>query len=145
MSPDGRMLAFHEHGLALPDLWVLSLEGDGEPQPFLQTPFNEAASWFAPDGRWLAYVSNESGRVEVYAQPFPGPGGKYQISTEGGRGPLWHRRELFYLTPNGGMMAVDIAAEGALTAGTPRLLFEKAVASNSRLRHTTSPLMASDS
>ena len=80
------------------DLWILSLEDEGEPQPFLQTPYNERGAAFSPNGLWLAYGSDESGRNEVYVRPFPGPGSKYQISREGGNSPVWHRngRELFY-------------------------------------------------
>ncbi len=79
---------------------------------------------FSPDGRWLAYVSDESGRDEVYMQPFPGPGGKRQISTEGGREPVWARngRELFYRQGDE-LMAVEITLE-PFTAGKPTMLFE---------------------
>src|SRR5437762_6529613 len=80
---------------------------------------------FSPDGRWLAYASNETGRYEVYVQPFPGPGGKWQISTEGGREPAWARsaRELFYR--NGGkMMVADVLTQPTFTAARPRMLFE---------------------
>ena len=73
------------------DIWLLRLEGEGKPSPFLRTPFYEAAGIFSPDGHWLAYVSNESGRFEIYVQPHPGPGGKRQISPEGGREPIWDR------------------------------------------------------
>ncbi|MCH8267337.1 MAG: serine/threonine-protein kinase [Acidobacteria bacterium] len=138
-SPDGRLLAFYDRiftggtSTTEGDIWVLPLEGDpstssgraGKPQPFLQTQFYEAAPMFSPDGRRLAYVSNESGKNEVYVQPFPGPGGKRQISTDGGAEPVWARngRELFYR--NGSqMMAVEIATEPTFSAGLPRLLFE---------------------
>ena len=106
-SPDGQLLAFVEinptTGL---DIWVLRM-GDRKAQPFLRTQFNESAPQFSPDGRWLVYTSNESGRTEVYVQPYPGPGGKWQISTEGGTEPVWNRngRELFYRTGDK-MMAV---------------------------------------
>ena len=75
---------------------MLSLN-DHKPKLFLQTPFNESAPRFSPDGHWLAYVSNESGRYEIYVQAYPGPGGKLQISTDGGTEPVWNRneRELF--------------------------------------------------
>ena len=131
-SSDGQVLAFYERpfgeGFSTTgrDIWVLPLEGERKPRPFLQTPFNEGGAVFSPDGRWLAYVSDESGRYEVYVQPFPGPGGKWQISTEGGREPAWARdgRELFYRNGNQ-MMAVDITTEPTFSAGTPRLLFEE--------------------
>ena len=127
-SPDGQILAFYQFsgvgGSSDRDIWVLPLEGDRQPQPFLQTQFNEGAPIFSPDGRWLAYVSDESGRNEIYVQPFPGPGGKRQISTEGGAEPVWAPNgELFYR--NGvPMMAVEITTEPGFSAGTPRLLFE---------------------
>src|ERR1700676_5576985 len=81
-------------------------------EPFLRTPFNEGAARFSPDGRWLAYISDESGRFEVYVQSYPGPGGKWQISTEGGTEPVWTRngRELFYRSGDK-MMAVDVATQ----------------------------------
>jgi Tol biopolymer transport system component len=124
-SPDGQLLAFFEVNPSTQrDIWVLRM-GDHKAQPFLRTPFNETSPRFSPDGRWLAYYSNESGRFEVYVQPYPGPGGKWQISTEGGTEPVWNRsgRELFY---RGGdkMMAVDIATQPGFTAGKPRMLFE---------------------
>ncbi len=102
----------------------MRLGEEREPQMLLQTSFDEHTGMLSPDDRWLAYVSNESGREEVYAIPFPGPGGKLQISTEGGTEPMWSRdgRELFYR--NGAkMMAVDVSA-GADSAGKPTLLFE---------------------
>jgi Tol biopolymer transport system component len=88
--------------------------------------FTEGAAQFSPDGRWLAYVSDESGRPETYVQPYPGPGGKWLISTEGGTEPIWNRngRELFYRNGNK-MMAVDVAAQPVFSAGTPRTLFER--------------------
>ncbi len=128
-SPDGQLLAFFQSpglgGDGDRDIWMMPLDGDREPRPFLETPFNELVAMFSPDGRWVAYVSDESGRNEVYVLPFPGPGGKRQISTEGGGYPQWARdgRELFYLNDLQ-MMAVDIETEPGFTAGTPRLLFE---------------------
>jgi eukaryotic-like serine/threonine-protein kinase len=106
------------------DIWVLRLS-DRKTQPFLQTPFNEAAPQFSPDRHWLAYASNESSRYEVYVQPYPGPGGKYQISTDGGTEPVWDHsgRELFYRSGDK-MMAVDIATQPAFVAGKPHVLFQ---------------------
>ena len=91
----------------------------------IERRFNEASPMFAPDGRWVAYVSDESGRNEVYVLPFPGPGGKRQISTDGGGGPVWARdgRELFYLSGTQ-LMAVDIETDPTFRAGTPRRLFD---------------------
>jgi hypothetical protein len=101
------------------------MTGERKPQPFLQTPFWEGEAQFSPDGRWLAYVSNETGRYEVYVQPFPGPGGKRQISAGGGREPVWARqgRELFYRNGNQ-VMAVDVTLGSSFSAGKPRPLFE---------------------
>jgi eukaryotic-like serine/threonine-protein kinase len=124
-SSDGQFLAFIETGGDTgSDIWVLRLS-DRKPQPFLVTPFNESVPRFSPDGHWLAYISNESGRYEVYVRPFPGPGGKWQISTDGGTEPVWNRngRELFYRSEDK-IMAVDIATQSGFAAGKPRMLFE---------------------
>ena len=99
----------------------------GEPIPFLRTPFNERRPAFSPDGRWITYNSNESGRFEVYVRPFPGPGGKWQISTTGGRMPTWspNGRELFYRTADNRIMVVTYSVEGdSFRAGRPRLWSE---------------------
>jgi Tol biopolymer transport system component/predicted Ser/Thr protein kinase len=132
-SSDGQLLAFTELNPTTGwDIWVLRM-GDHSAssgqvhraQPFLRTPFTEGAPRFSPDGCWLAYVSNESGRYEIYVQPYPGPGGKRQISTDGGTEPAWNRngRELFYRSGNK-MMVVDIATQPIFAAGKPRMLFE---------------------
>jgi Tol biopolymer transport system component len=124
-SPDGTRLAFQkerpEHGS---DIWMLPL--DGEPEMFLGTPFDEGRPAFSPDGRWLAYDSDESGRTEVYVLPYPGQGGKVQVSAGGGRGPLWARsgRELFYRNGNK-MMAVAVSTEPELSLSKPEVLFER--------------------
>jgi len=125
-SPDGRLMFFAERTPTTGyDIWALHLN-DRKAQPLLRTRFNEMLTRVSPDGRWLAYVSDESGRLEVYVQPFPGPGGKWQVSTEGGTGPVWNPngRELFYLNGDK-MMAVDIATQPGFSAGKPRVLFEK--------------------
>jgi serine/threonine protein kinase/Tol biopolymer transport system component len=125
-SPDGKWLAFYDVSPTTgSDIWMLRLAGERKQEPFLKTPFNERFPRFSPDGRWVAYQSDESGRVEVYVQPFPGPGGKWRVSTEGGASPCWARdgRELFYYYGNK-MMAVEVKTEPTFTAGKPRLLFE---------------------
>jgi hypothetical protein len=125
-SPDGQLLAFHENNPKTnKDIWVLRLS-DRKAEPFLRTPFIEGAPTFSPDGHWLAYVSNESGRPEVYVQPYPGPGGKWQISTGGGTEPAWNRngRELFYRSGDK-MMALDVTTQPTFSAGKPKMLFER--------------------
>ncbi|HKF58523.1 MAG TPA: hypothetical protein VKJ45_23990, partial [Blastocatellia bacterium] len=106
-------------------IWMLGLQRDRKPQPFLQTPANESGPIFSPDGRWLAYLSDETGRQEIYVRPFPGPGGKMQISTEGGTEPMWARngRELFYRNGDK-MMVTAVETTPVFTAAKPRLLFE---------------------
>ena len=126
-SPDGQLLAFSRSGPTTgSDIWVLNLKGERKPQPFLQTPANESGGMFSPDGRWLAYESDESARWEVYVQPFPGPGGKVQISTEGGVEPVWARngRELFYRNGDK-MMVAAVETKPTFAAAKPKLLFER--------------------
>jgi serine/threonine-protein kinase len=124
-SPDGQLLAYIElNPTTGADIWVLRLS-DRKAQPFLRTEFNENAPAFSPEGRWMAYVSDESGRYEVYVQPYPGPGGKYQISTEGGTEPVWNPKgkELFYRSGDK-MMAVDVTTQPSFSVGKPRMLFQ---------------------
>ena len=124
-SPDGQLLTFIEvNPTTQRDIWVLRLS-DRKAQPFLRGPFNKGGPRFSPDGRLLAYISEESGRFEIYVQPYPGPGGKWQISTEGGTEPVWNPngRELFYREGDK-MMAVDITTQPDFAAGKPRMLFE---------------------
>ena len=126
-SPDGRFLAYSSLGKDTNwDLWILPLTGDRKPYPFLKTPFTELKAAFAPNGNFLAYQSNESGRFEIYIQSFPGPGGKWQVSSAGGTEPLWRAdgKELFFKALDQNLMAVDIQAAGGITAGTPHALFQ---------------------
>jgi serine/threonine protein kinase len=116
-SPDGRHLAYQAIGNGTGgDLWTLPLDlkdpenpQPGTPEVFLQTPRSEVQPRFSPDGRWIAYGANDSGRNEIYVRPFPGPGGKWVISSEGGQHPVWSRagHQLFYEKPDGGLVAVD--------------------------------------
>jgi eukaryotic-like serine/threonine-protein kinase len=114
------------------DLWVLPLTGDKKPFPFLQTAFNEDNGAFSPDTRWVAYSSNESGSDQVYIQPFPATGSKYQVSRSGGTQPMWRGdgRELFFLAPDGTMMAASITTSPGrgVEAGIPQALFASGVA-----------------
>ena len=125
-SADGRLLAYHKvHPESGRDLWVLPIDGDRKPRLVLGGKANEGTPAFSPNGSWLAYTSDESGRSEIYVQPFPGPGGKWQISTDGGTEPVWARsgRELFFWSGDR-MMAAPIAGEREFAAGKPVLLFE---------------------
>jgi len=99
--------------------------GDRKERPFLETQYNETAPRFSPDGHWLAYASDESGRWEVYVQPYPRLGGKWQVSTEGGTEPAWNPtgRELFYRAGTR-MMAVPVTFQPEFSAGKPVALFE---------------------
>jgi len=94
--------------------------------PFLNSQYEEWYPEFSPDGRWMAYTSDESNRQEVYIRPFPGPGMKQQVSTEGGSEPLWARnsRQLFYRRLDQ-VWVVDVWTDGGLSTGKPRILFEK--------------------
>ena len=131
-SPDGRRLAYFGGNLDTGyDLWTLPLDlsdpdrpKPGTPEPFLLTPANELLPAFSPDGRWIAYRSDESGTEEIYVRPFPGPGGKWQISTGGGLYGIWSKngRELFYETQDNRIMVVDYTANGdSFAPGKPRL------------------------
>jgi Tol biopolymer transport system component len=134
--PSGKFLAFEEiNPQTQNDLMILPLEGDeesgwkaGKPTVFLNGPFVEREPMFSPDGRWIAYSSAETGRPEVYVRPFPGPGGTWQISTDGGLFPTWSRtkHELFYGTNNGQVMVAAYTPEGdSFRAEKPRLWSEQ--------------------
>jgi serine/threonine-protein kinase len=120
--PSGKFLAFAEsRAQTALDIMILPMEGDeasgwkpGTPSAFLASPAVESNAMFSPDGKWIAYQSNESGRIEVYVRPFPGPGGRWQISTEGGSLPVWSRtrQELFYAAPDEHLMVVSYAIDG---------------------------------
>jgi serine/threonine-protein kinase len=131
ISGDGQFLTFFEISPGTQrDIYVVRLS-DRQVQPFLNTQFNEGAASFSPDGKWLAYVSNESGRPEIFVQPYPGPGGKWQISTDTGTEPVWNRngREIFYRSGNR-MMSVQITTTPAFTPSKPTVLFEKEYAAS---------------
>ena len=98
-SPDGRTLLFTQRSQAAgADIYVFSTDGDRRPRPLVQTKFDEGSPKFSPDGKWVAYCSNESGQKEVYVTPYPGPGAKLQVSNAGGSDPVWRRKggELYY-------------------------------------------------
>ena len=123
-SPDGEKLLAQSG--AAGDLWVVTIDGSEEPAPFLVTPFGEYNGAFSPDGRWIAYESNESGRTEVYVQAFPSGGGKWQISDGGGGQPRWSGdgRELFFRTDRGVMAAAITGTEDSFRADKAKLVFE---------------------
>jgi serine/threonine-protein kinase len=125
-SPDGTQLFLYDiDRTTSTDIWVLSLDGDRKLQPALKTPAAEGFPRISPDGRWLAYVSDESGQSEVWVRPLPKLDAKWRVSTEGGTEPVWSRdgRELFYRNGDR-MMSVGIAAGATLVAASPRVLFE---------------------
>ena len=124
-SPDGRALAYYEESPETgDDLWIVNPLDNEDPRVFLETEFNERFPSFAPNGRWIVYESDESGRLEVYVRSFPEAAAKQQISTGGGEFPVWSRDgdEIFYLDGDK-MMAVDVLPDD-MRLGKPRLLFE---------------------
>ncbi len=128
-SPDGKYLAFVMIGPAGKlDIYTVALTGDRIPHPFIHSPANDSVPTFSPDGKWLAYESNQSGRIEIYITPFPEGGAQYQVSMNGGDRPVWRRdsKEIFYreyLT----LMAVEVKPKGrTIDLGAPKALFEVA-------------------
>jgi Tol biopolymer transport system component len=131
-SPDGKTVAYVEFDpLSGADIWVVTLDAEGrpsQPRPFLRTPFSELAPLISPDGRWLAYYSNERGQFDVYLQPFPGGGAPIQVSTATGLFPRWspNGRELFFRSgPTYTQMSVvSVTTAPQLVVSKPRVLFE---------------------
>jgi serine/threonine protein kinase/Tol biopolymer transport system component len=127
-SRDGQYIAFTSSSPQTKlDLWVLPIAGDRKPISFLQTSFNEDGARFSPDGHFIAYYSDDSGLYEVYVQPFPASGAKWQISSGGGMQSRWRRdgKELFYMAPNRKLMAVDVNLDkGTFEVGLPKMLFQ---------------------
>jgi Tol biopolymer transport system component len=129
ISRDGRYLAYQRRvngSTTGDDIWVLPLFGDRKPFPLVQSPFFDGTPAISPDGKWLAYSSDESHRREIYVTPFPGGGSKWEVSTAGGLSPKWRgdSRELYFLSYDGSLNAVDVSeAAGSLVLGTPHSLF----------------------
>ncbi len=125
-TPDGKSILFAQSATKGIELWGVPLEGDRRPFPYLQTGFNVGHAQLAPDGRWVAYTSNESGRYEIYVQSFPTPSAKAQVSLEGGNQPRWRRdgKELFYMAADRRLMAVPVTTGAAFQPGPPAVLFE---------------------
>jgi serine/threonine protein kinase len=141
-SPDGSSIVYQVLDPKTSNhLWVISLSGDRKPSPLFQTPFAQSHGQISPDGKWLAYYSTETGRQEIYVQPFAQGAGKWQISTNGGLFPRWRHdgRELFYMSQASGgkMMAVSVKPNGTtFEAGAPTPLFDSPYLN---LQHTGSP------
>jgi Tol biopolymer transport system component len=126
-SKDGSRLALIEwHPDSMRDIWILEMTGDRLAYPLIDTPFDELNPVFSPDGRWLAYTSNESGRYEVYVESYPRGRGRWLISAGGGTEPTWSAdgREIFYRNVDA-MMVVPVQSGSTFTAGAPRMLFER--------------------
>jgi serine/threonine protein kinase len=126
-SRDGRYAVYMANEMGTNwNIWSIPLVGNRTPQSLLRSQFSETDGRISPDGRWLAYVSDESGRWEVYAQPFLSTGGKWQISSNGGRQPQWSHdgKELFYVASDQQLMAVLVRASKTLDPGTPKPLFQ---------------------
>ena len=128
VSPDGHWLLFNETSAQEAGgvgIWVMRLDGDRTPRHLFPQPAGEQNGQFSPDGRWIAYQATVSSRPEIYVAPFPGPGPRQQVSTDGGIEPLWSRdgRELFFQS-GARLMSVEVALRGAFSASTPRLVHE---------------------
>jgi serine/threonine protein kinase/Tol biopolymer transport system component len=126
VSPDGSTLVYIERTATTPfDIWALPVSGGGRPVPLLKSEFSKDEVRFSPDGRYLSFISDESGRPEAYVMPFPGPGGRTRVSAEGARIVRWGRdgRELFYLSPDRKLIAVPVRTAPSLWLGTPTVLF----------------------
>ena len=127
VSPDGDTLAFmRQNAQTSRDIYVLSLRGQSPPRPVVNTHAYDGGAQFSPDGHWMAYASDESGQMQVYIRPFPGPDRRWAVSTQGGTQPVWSRngKEIFYRVANK-MMVVAVAAGVDVTLSQPRQLFEQ--------------------
>jgi eukaryotic-like serine/threonine-protein kinase len=130
-TSDGRYLVYYRTDTnSKIQLWVLPMFGDRKPFPFLHSAFNESQGQVSPDGKWITYVSDESGAPQICVTSFPTPSGIQQISTAGGSQPRWRRdgKEMFYLAPNDQLMALTVRASETFEAGSPRALFETRLA-----------------
>ena len=125
-SRDGRFLVYHTFGGKTAwDLWVAPTDG-GKPFPFLASRFTEVQGQISPDGRWMAYATDESGRFEIYVAEFPGRRGRWQVSTNGGMQPVWRAdgRELFYLGPDQTLLSSEVRSGVSFEAAAPVALFK---------------------
>ncbi|HET6371755.1 MAG TPA: protein kinase [Candidatus Polarisedimenticolia bacterium] len=130
-SPDGKYIAYlnsDPNGSGGVDIWILPLTGERKPFPFLNSRFFENDAKFSPDGRWMAYSSDESGQRQVYVVPFPGPGGKWQVSTEGGIEPMWRHdgKEIIFANEGGDLLAAEVNGSGqTFVIGAAKKLFRQ--------------------
>jgi Tol biopolymer transport system component len=144
-SRDGKYIVFTTNSALKQDLWILPMFGDRKPVPYLQTGSSQIHAQVSPDGRWLAYASDESGRWEVYVQSFPVSGAKRIVSVGGGGEPKWRAdgRELFYIRADTTLMAVDLpSGDPSKGVGEPRALFTVPVVGDTstyRSRYTVNP------
>ena len=124
-SPDGRFLSYTHTGKSF-EMWILPLTGDRRPYRFYPSESMQFHGLFSPDGKWIAYTSDETGDFEVYVQPFPATGEKWKVSAQGGGQPRWRRdgKEMFYRTGDGRMMAVSLKIAPGFAPGVPRMLFQ---------------------
>jgi eukaryotic-like serine/threonine-protein kinase len=128
-SRDGRFIAVNRIAAKTGvDIWIFPTDGRSKPFPFIQSPFTDVLPSFSPDGRYVAYTSNETGRGEVYVRQFPGPGGKWQVSANGGGESHWSAdgKSIYYLAA-GKMMAAPVQTDGSFSAGVPQPLFTATV------------------
>jgi eukaryotic-like serine/threonine-protein kinase len=126
-SPDGRFILFHgpfrQTGY---DIWVLPVATGAKPRPFIHTDGDDLSARFSPDGKFVAYSSDQSGRPQVYVQSFPEGDGRWQVSTDGGAEPRWRAdgRELFFIGADRRMMAVPVSVSPSFQHGAPVALFQ---------------------
>lgn len=148
VSPDGRYIAYMRRdsrsGTSF-DIWALPMfpdkSGERKPFPLVATNFADVTPAFSPDGKWLAYANSETGRQEIYIQPFPTGAGRWQVSTDGGTRPTWRKdgKDLFFFSPDGQVMAVEVDQVGtSLRLGTPRALFKATTVSAAEGPYTVS-------
>ena len=126
IAPDGRLVFFGDMGTSTGfDIYTLSLSGDAQAVAAIQGPLTDAEPDLSPDGRWMAYATTETGAFEVFVQPFPPTGAKWQVSNGGGRQPQWRRdgRELYFVTNDRKLYAVDVHPGATFDFSAPRLLF----------------------
>ena len=137
-SADGRFIAYYRLDFKTQlDIWTLPMDAQSKPVPYLHGDFNESQPQFSPDGRWIAYVSDESGTRQVYLQSFPTLGGQRQISADGGSQPRWRRdgKELYFLAPDRKLMTVTVKTGATVESDVPRAMFQTTL-NPGELRHT---------